>query len=89
MRALHTHGDLIASGGEDGSVKIWNFHQMINLQNDSASEIVEIKTRVPAPGAEAGLEVADDGQQKLSDKQKLQLNQIKCMRIVKPESGSQ
>ena len=31
VRALSTHGDLIATGGEDGSVKVWHLSQLISL----------------------------------------------------------
>lgn len=32
VRALSTNGDLVATGGEDGSVKVWNLNQIIALQ---------------------------------------------------------
>ena len=89
MRGLATSGsDLIASGGEDGSVKIWHLNQMMVLESDSEANITEIKTRMPLPGAQIaeGAAAVDDDlvnkQVKLTDKQKQQLNQIKTIRII-------
>ena len=74
VRALSTKGDLVATGGEDGSVKVWNLNKIIALQQDSSDEVTEIKTRIPMPGSdEIHLQTIESGaatQTKLSEKQK-------------------
>ena len=85
IRALSTSlGNLIATGGEDGSVKLWNLKQIVSLQKDACEEAVVIKTRIPLPGQDVVLPSAEPAEQQLkqTEKQKMKTNQIKCIRIA-------
>ena len=73
VRALSTNGDLVATGGEDGGVKVWNLNQIIALQQDSSDEVTEIRTRIPMPDSNEIPLLIESGaatQTKLSEKQK-------------------
>ena len=51
MRALSSCGDLIASGGEDGSVKVWHLGTIVAMEREMGDSVAEIRTRVPLPNS--------------------------------------
>ena len=98
MRAVSALGRFLATGGEDGGIKLWNLVNLIQGNANQAStaaeeEIVEIKTRMPLPNSQEVPppieDTKDNPQPKLSEKEKQQINQIKCIQLYSDtESGN-
>ena len=46
---------MLATGGEDGGLKVWNLHQMnqskLDKDQNLDKEVFELKTRVPLPNS--------------------------------------